>query len=95
MINIKLKNGTQLVTKAINTDEEFWELKNPMILHITLNEEKSPIVSLVPFMIEAGANGKIMLNKEEIQAYSDVSLDLEKYYIQQTSGIDLTTRIKQ
>lgn len=94
MINIKLKDGTQIVTDKVEEDEGFWKITNPHILHVTLTETKQPQVMLAPYMIEPSSSKEVMLNAEDIQAYSGVSLDLGNYYIQVTSGIDLTTKLK-
>lgn len=94
MINIKLKNGVQLITERLDEGETFWIIKNPMMLHVTKNEQSQPQIMLVPYIVETSASGEVMLNADEIQAYCSPSMELENYYIQSTSGIDLTTKLK-
>jgi len=92
----KLNSGAQLIAKTTPefVREEWIELDSPYLLNISMNKESNtPVISLVPYMFEVSVSERIYIRGEEVRAYSEVSVDLENYYIQSTSGIDLTTKL--
>jgi hypothetical protein len=97
LLNIKLKSGTQLVTEVAEEKplEGFWLLKEPMVVGLVPNQKENKTeVTLYPYLVEIAQNKDVGLNVSEIEAMAEVSLEMEKYYLQLTSGIDLTTKIK-
>lgn len=92
--NLKLKDGRQVIAKAESLNDGCVKLENPMLVQVTLNKENKPQINLFPYIIELGRDGIAILEEGSVEAIGSVSLELENYYIQQTSGIDLTTKLK-
>lgn len=96
VINIKLKDGRQIIAKSDKEqlNEPVAYLEDPMTVSVNLNQENKPQIHLFPYVVEIGINRQAALSMEAVEAVASVSEELENYYRQQTSGIDLTTKLK-
>jgi hypothetical protein len=88
-------SGTQLIAEVQDEvpEEGTCTVINPMSVLLVPKEDKTE-VNLYPYLVEISQDKTVVINVSQIEAIAGVSLEMEKYYLQLTSGIDLTTKIK-
>lgn len=95
---LKLVSGQQIIAEF---DQEKSEPGNyvvaykPTIINVAFNKEADQFqLSLHPYLVEYNDSKEVIIWESQIEATAEPSSELEKYYLQQTSGIDLTTKLK-
>lgn len=94
---LKLNSGIQLVADVDeeNTTKDGIVMYKPMAINITINKETDqPQLSLYPYLVEIDDMREVVLGTTQLEASAKPSSELEQYYLQVTSGIDLTTKLK-
>lgn len=96
LLNIKLTSGTQIVAEVLeDNNEKSWLLKDPMSVILVPNQKENKTeITLYPYLVEVDQSKEVGLSTSQIEAFAGVSLEMENYYLQVTSGIDLSTKIK-
>lgn len=95
--NIKLVSGVQLIADISeeHTTEHDMVMYKPMAINVVMNKETdTPQLSLYPYLVEIDTNLEVVLRMENLEASAKPSYQLEQYYLQITSGIDLITKLK-
>ena len=88
----KLISGEEIIGKVEKEDDSNVVLSTVRLMTVQQHENGNPFVAMIPWMIGAPTSS-IELSKSSIigNLSGDVSSELEKGYIQQTTGIQMAT----
>lgn len=85
----KLVTGEELMSRVTDEDDDSFTLSKPRVVAIGPGPNNQVSVTLIP-LFASSQNGIIRLNKSSIVATPvEFSPELEKAYIEQTTGIAL------
>lgn len=86
----KCMNGEEIIGDVIDTCDDGWKVKKPMILHVQ-NGPGGMQAGFAPALMMSEA--PVILYKTSIMMDADPSLEFEKRYLEMTSGITLATTL--
>lgn len=85
----KFVDGSEVIAREVSSQDIEITLSKPRVIQIMPHESGRMGVGLIPWMI-AAPESDITIKSNHIMASNEVSVDIEKMYLQQTSGIDLS-----
>jgi len=90
IIALKLSSGDEIIARLEDTDDEGFTVDRPMALGIgpSPDDPRVPVIQMVPWLV-SNQDGSCKINKRNVVAEITPHTELEKGYLQQTSGIQL------
>lgn len=93
----KLSTSEEVIARQKSFDDETIVVEDPRVVTFMPNQQTGQVgVSLMPFMIgvmDQSISSEVRLARSHIVASAKPSKELEDGFIQQTTGIDLTTKL--
>jgi len=86
IVSMKLASGEEVVGKLLKEENDSFQLSKPLML--TATQEG---FGLAPFMFTVDPESKFNFNKNAVLCILKTHNDMAKSYIQNTTGIALTT----
>jgi hypothetical protein len=89
---VRLTNGEEVIFDVGTDTENTVEMKNPQLVQIVPQGPDTYGIAMLPYS-PAVPSGSHILNKKNIMSETETPADLEKAYIQRTSGIEIVTSL--
>ncbi len=90
---LKLASGEMVVTRVVDSeDEDVIKMESPFLLNLMPGPDQSMGVALMPFM-PFTADTVFDLPRRFVMLDLDPPEEMENTYLQQISGLDLTTKM--
>ena len=84
IVTIKLITGDELIAKTIDDDQNTFTFAKP--LSVIMSDKG---LAMLPYMLSVAADDQIVVNKTHIICVAKPVPEVEKHYIQITTGISL------
>ena len=90
VIALKLSSSEEIIARVEHSTDEAYTLSKPMMIGLAPSPDGSGVgIQMMPW-VAANQDGSVHLFKSHIVAETTPHEELEKGYIQQTTGIALT-----
>lgn len=87
----KMVSGEEVIANAVDFDNVVHTVKQARVLRM-VNTERGPSFALVPWVISL-ADEEVVFKDDHVMVWKDAPMDIEKAYLQHTSGIELSSTL--